>query len=57
MQDQHTGLAGTFVNDPETGTRMTQEEWEAKQTQAAASIKELAPNTDKAKPKPTEEKI
>jgi hypothetical protein len=29
MQDQYTGLAGTYIVDPETGTRKPSEELEA----------------------------
>lgn len=31
MQDQYAGLAGTFVNDPETGTRVPIEQYQAAQ--------------------------
>ncbi len=36
MQDQYTGQAGEFVNDPDTGTRIPLAEWEAKQPPAKA---------------------
>ncbi len=56
MQDQYTGEAGTFVNDPETGTRMPQAEWEAKQASKVAT--ESASTKPQAKTiKPTEEQI
>lgn len=35
MQDQYTGQAGEFVNDPETGTRIPLAEWQEQQAQAA----------------------
>lgn len=35
MQDEYTGTAGTFVTDPDTGTRMPLAEWQAKQNNAA----------------------
>jgi hypothetical protein len=31
MQDPYAGQAGTFVNDPDTGTRIPLAEWQAKQ--------------------------
>jgi hypothetical protein len=36
MQDEFTGQAGTFITDPDTGTRIPLEEWAAKQTPAQA---------------------
>ena len=40
MQDQYVGKPGVYVVDQETGTRVPQEEWEAKQ--AARAEKEPA---------------
>lgn len=31
MQDPHAGKPGTYYTDPDTGTRLTVEEWRAKQ--------------------------
>ena len=36
MQDQYTGLAGTFIVDPEKGERVPIEQYEAEQTAKAA---------------------
>jgi hypothetical protein len=47
MQDQYAGQAGTFYTDPDTGERITQEEWEGKQVKAAG-------NPAKVDIKPTE---
>ena len=54
MQDQYTGEAGTFVNDPETGARIPLAEWEAKQAVKAAA--EAAKPQQKPS-KPIEEQI
>lgn len=48
MQDEYTGQAGSFVTD--TGTRITMEEWAAKQTLAQAE-----PTPKLSKTKTTEE--
>ncbi len=48
MQDQYTGQAGEFVNDPDTGTRIPLAEWQTKQAQAA---------TPKPASKPTKEEL
>ncbi len=36
MQDQYTGHAGTFINDPKTGTRMPLDEYLASQAEEKA---------------------
>lgn len=38
MQDEYTGLAGTYYIDPEKGIRVTQEQWDAEQAAKAAAL-------------------
>lgn len=45
MQDEYTGVAGTFVNDPDKGVRVPIEQWQAEQATKVAA----APKAD---PKP-----
>jgi hypothetical protein len=33
MQDEYTGQAGTFINDPKTGTRIPLEKYQAAQAE------------------------
>jgi hypothetical protein len=49
MQDQFTGLAGTFYTDPVTGERVTAEQWEASQAAQNNPVKEPknSPKADK----------
>lgn len=55
MQDEYAGQAGTFINDPETGTRIPIEEFEA--AQAAKNQPGAAAPRALAKKAPTEESI
>jgi len=45
MQDQYAGQPGTFYTDPDTGTRMTAEEWAAKQQAGADKTAKAKPET------------
>lgn len=53
MQDHYSGQPGTYYTDPDTGTRLSAEEWQDKQI--AQSLK-AAPAKDSAKdtPQPTD---
>lgn len=42
MNDKHAGEAGTFYNDPVTGERLNQKEWDAQQQKKAVQ-KETKP--------------
>lgn len=45
MQDQYTGQAGTFYTDPDSGQRLSQQEWDELQAKKA----EKPTNTKQAK--------
>lgn len=48
MQDQYTGQAGEFVNDPDTGTRIPLAEWQAKQQAKADKPKPIKTNKEES---------
>jgi hypothetical protein len=55
MRDQYTGQAGTFITDPESGTRMPLEEYQAAQAQAEEQAAlEAAPKATAKKAKETD---
>jgi hypothetical protein len=54
MQDQYTGKAGTFITDPESGTRVPLEEYQAAQA-AKEQADEALPKKSDSKKSKTEE--
>lgn len=50
MHDPHAGKPGTFYTDQDTGTRLTAEEWQAKQASAQADAKPAKPKPIKDQP-------
>jgi hypothetical protein len=55
MQDQYTGKAGTFITDPETGTRMPLEDYQAAQAAKNQADSEALPTRSDSKKSKTEE--
>jgi hypothetical protein len=55
MQDQYTGQAGTFITDPESGTRMPLEEYLAAQAVKEQADGEALPTKSDSKKSKTEE--
>ncbi len=53
MQDQYIGQAGTFIIDPDTGTRIPLEQYQAEQAAKAAAKVSVA----KATKSPTKEAV
>lgn len=53
MQDKYTGVAGTFVVDPDKGVRVPIEQWQAEQ--AAKAVVPVKPKPQKADQTTTEQ--